>query len=347
MSPPLKECIVGIQPSPVPLTDNSDLHELVLITERTHKIEVLSDQSQGDDFVSAILFDDGNIDLRVRDSKPVAISQGYSSIDNAEVASYKGGTTLDLASSPFFKGLVMQQTCYSASDQPHLHWRRITYLKLEGYDGKTIVVGKLRKTSESIEGQYAILPQETVKGPCMITGIGMHNQDIMALQVISGCDSDRPNNPKEINEYFYAYGKSSIGLVNLKPEGGFGKIEKAMFVGMENCDPNVMGVISNLYTFMASWWSSRSAIHRMYPDLYSLIDRSITENDRSVIFSTFRLERHMRHRIQNDCEGHAFDRDPFLRIKLFQVVNALALTVRILLKNTFTRNSIQYSQPCQ
>ena len=51
--------------------------------------------------------------------------------------------------------------------------------------------------------------------------------------------------------------------------------------------------------------------------------------DRSIIFSAFRLERHMRHKIYNDCQGHTFNLDPFLHIKLFQVVRALAMMVHI------------------
>ena len=78
--------------------------------EHSHKIELISDQFQGHDFVFAILFDDGKIDLRVRvsDSKPVINSQGYVSMNDVKVLSYKGAKTLDSVLShvnnPFYTG---------------------------------------------------------------------------------------------------------------------------------------------------------------------------------------------------------------------------------------------------
>jgi len=321
----LKEFIIGLQPSPVTLTDNSDLKELILITERTSKIEIVPVVCDGDEIVSAILFDGGDVDLRVRDTP---ISPLYDEcVDNPEIVDDKASKrssarSLDL-STPFLKSIRMQQTCYSASDQPHLYWRRITYLRLDGYDGKHIEVGKLRTTIDSIGGRFSVLPEENVDGPCMIAGVGMHNKDLIALQIIR---SDK--HPTQIDEHLYAYGKSSVGLVNLRPAEGFAKIEKANFVGIEASDPDVLNVINKLYGFMARWYSSRSSIHRMFPDLYSIIDYSITQADRNIIFSAFRLERHLRYRIRNQSEGHAFDRDPFLRSKLFQVVHSLASTVR-------------------
>jgi len=324
----LKEFIIGLQPSPVTLTDNSELKELILVTERTSKIEIVCAEIDGDEIVSAILFNEGDIDFRVRDS-PASTRDDFLD-DLLEVPDYLktdpnvAGRILDLKT-PFVKRMSMQQTCYSASDQPHLYWRRISYLRIEGYDGRMIEVGKLRQTSYSIGGAFAVLPDENVEGPCMITGVGMHNADLISLQIISG-DNRLVKKPSQIAEHLYAYGKSSVGLVKLKIEGNK-VIEGAGFVGMEVGDPDVMEIITKLYEFMASWYSSRSSIHRMFPDLYSLIDYSITENDRNIIFSTFRLERHMRYRIQNQKEGHSFDRDPFIRIKLFQVVSCLASTL--------------------
>jgi hypothetical protein len=307
------EFIIGIQPSPVTLTPNSELLELILISERTSKITILGQECDGAEVVSALVFDDGDIDLRVRDSDE----------QEKEGFPFKEGTrnTLEL-DTPFLDEIVMQQTIYSAPDQPHLHWRRITYLMIRHGD-KIAQVGNLRDHKQN-SGSDVIMPEERIMGPCMITGVGMHNTDIMSLQIIQGVPR---SNPSSFPEHLYAYGKSKVGLVNLRPEGGFKKIEKSLFVGMENSDPDVMGVATKLYSFMASWYSSRSSIHRMFPDLYSLIDQSITENDRSVIFSTFRLERHLKYRIQNAQKGHSFDADPFLRIKLYQVIKCLACTL--------------------
>lgn len=314
------EFIIGLQPSPVTLTPNSELLELILVTERTSNISVIGGHFEGDhEIVSAILFDDGNIDLRVRDIS----SDNQDTFEDADIQRHPHQSSPKLhLKTPFMKRIVMQQTCYSAPDQPHLHWRRITYLRLDGEEG-CIEVGKLRDPA-NIPGKYAILPEEDVEGPCMITGVGMHNSDLLCLQIIQASPG---SNPTRFPEHQYAYGKSTVGLVNLRPEGGFKKTEDSLFVGMESSDPSVMSTITKLFTFMASWYSSRSSIHRMYPDLYSLIDQSITENDRNVIFSAFRLERHLKWRIQNSCVGHSLDGDPFLRIKLYQVVKCLAKTL--------------------
>lgn len=188
-------------------------------------------------------------------------------------------------------------------------------MRLEG-DDSFVEVGKLREP-ETVTGKYVIMPEEEVEGPCMITGIGMHNTDHLCLQIIQAVPG---SNPKHFPEHLYAYGKSTIGLVNLQPVDGLKKTEDSLFVGMESSGPSVMATTTKLFNFMASWYSSRSSINRMFPDLYSLIDQSITENDRSVIFSAFRLERHLKWRIQNNRQGHSFDGDPFLRMKLYQVV---------------------------
>ena len=307
------EFIIGLQPSPVTLTPNSELLELILISERTSKITILGQECEGAEIVSALLFDDGNIDLRVRDSDKQE-KDGFPFKETTR-------NTIEL-DTPFLDEIIMQQTIYSAHDQPHLYGRRITYLKIRHGD-VSVEVG-MRRNPENKPGKCVIMPEEAVMGPCMITGVGMHNQDIMSLQIIQGMPG---SNPSRFPEHLFAYGKSKVGLVNLRPEGGFKKIEKSLFVGLEDSDPNVMAVVSKLHSFMKSWYSSRSSIHRMFPDLYSLIDQSITENDRSVIFSTFRLERHLKYRIQRGINGHSFDSDPFLRMKLYQVVQCLASTL--------------------
>lgn len=315
------EFIIGLNPSPVTLTPNSELLELVLVTERTSNVSVIGGHFDGDhEIVSAILFNDGDIDLRVRDNTSGSNKDSFEDSGEAKY-SLQQSTKLHLKT-PFLKRIVMQQTCYSAPDQPHLHWKRITYLRLDG-EGGYIEVGKLRNPI-SISGKYVIMPEEDVEGPCMITGVGMHNTDLLCLQIIQGSPGSKPT---RFPEHLYAYGKSTVGLVNLRPEGGFKKTEDCHFVGMEASDPSVMGTVTKLFSFMARWYKSRSSIHRMFPDLYSLIDQSITENDRNVIFSAFRLERHLKWRIQNSSDGHSFDGDPFLRIKLYQVVKCLAKTL--------------------
>ena len=124
--------------------------------EHSHKIELISDQFQGHDFVFAILFDDGNIDLRVSDSKPVINSQGSVSMNDGRRYRTKERK----------RWIRYYHYWNFTCDQPLLHWRSIIYIKLETYSNITIAVAKLRKSSESIEGQYAILPQETAKSLC-------------------------------------------------------------------------------------------------------------------------------------------------------------------------------------
>ena len=196
----LKEFIIGLQPSPVQLTDNSDLHELILITERTNTVEIVPGTCDGDEIVSAILFNDGDIVLRVR--------------DNGSPREGSSKSLLQL-STPFVKHISMQQTCYSAHDQPHLYWRRITYLRIESYDGNVVEVGKLfSKSSDGGNNGRCILPEECVEGPCMITGVGMHNTDIICLQIISGSALDMNKNPDQIEEHL-ATVKAEFNLQHL------------------------------------------------------------------------------------------------------------------------------------
>lgn len=74
---------------------------------------------------------------------------------------------------------------------------------------------------------------------------------------------------------------------------------------------------------------SRASINRMYPAFYELIDSSISNKDRNIIFSVLRMERNLRWRINAkfDSSGHNFDSDPFLRLKVHQVVKCLATTM--------------------
>mmetsp|Transcript_16567 Transcript_16567/g.24769 ORF Transcript_16567/g.24769 Transcript_16567/m.24769 type:complete len:705 (-) Transcript_16567:44-2158(-) len=332
------ESIIGLQPpGSVTLTPNSNLLELILITERIRKVTLvgryIKDHIGERQVLSAILFDDENIDLRVRDSPASSYSDMFKDNDIGRGDNYFKNNdyvqSLDLKKSPFVDEIVLQQTCISASDQPNLYWRQITYMKIQS-GSQLIEIGEFRPTSASVPGKLLVLPEETVRGPCMISGVGMHNQDLLCLQIISvSTDSFKMYPPPEMPEHLYAYGKSTVGLVNLKSKDGKLKsVEETNFIGLESSDPDVFDVVHNLSEYMTDWYSSRSAIHRMFPDLYSLIDRSVTENDRSIIFAAFRLDRHLRWRIQNEVKnGHSFDRDPFIRLKVHKVVRCLAKTL--------------------
>jgi hypothetical protein len=72
------EFIIGLQPCPVTLTPNSELLELVLVTERTSNVTVVGGHFNGEhEIVSAILFDDGNIYLRVRDDESMVTDKFF------------------------------------------------------------------------------------------------------------------------------------------------------------------------------------------------------------------------------------------------------------------------------
>ena len=332
------EYVIGLQPPEVvKLTPNSNLLELVLITERVNKISIVGKEIQNDEILSAILFNGDDIDLRVRDDPveeviPMIAKEGFQNHPYLDVEFSKEALahkkSLDNMSTPFVDRIAMQQTCYSASDQPALYWKRITYLKID-LGGESIEIGCLRQTTESVSGQFLILPEEIVEGPCMISGIGMHNADLVCLQVISLAEKGKPNLKVEMGEHLYAYGKSSVGLVNLK-RSILKSVEETNFAAIEPSDPDVMSIINHMSGFMFNWYSSRSSIHRVFPDLYHIIDQAVTENDRSVIFAVFRLHRHLRWRISNEVrKGHSFDRDPFVRLKIFKVVDCLANTLEM------------------
>lgn len=64
----LQEYVIGMQPSEVvTLTPNSNLMELILVTERAQKIVLSGCKINGDDVLAEIEIDGGAIDLRVRE----------------------------------------------------------------------------------------------------------------------------------------------------------------------------------------------------------------------------------------------------------------------------------------
>ena len=112
------EFIIGLKPSPVDLTPNSKLLELILVTERISKITIVGqkngDRGDSGEIVSAIVFDDGDIDLRVRDGTANTDKE----VDEFSLSRKKNSqNSIDL-DTPFFDEIVMQQTVASASDQP-------------------------------------------------------------------------------------------------------------------------------------------------------------------------------------------------------------------------------------
>ena len=85
---------------------------------------------------------------------------------------------------------------------------------------------------------------------------------------------------------------------------------------------------------MRDWYTDELAYNRISPELQSIIDKSITDHDHSLILSILRLERHLKWRIQHEKQNHdLFDGqeknedNDFLRLKLYQIVKALALTL--------------------
>lgn len=228
----MQEFVIGMQPIGQTLTPNSKLLELILITERTRKISLFGSNVGGDEVLTGIEFDDGTIDLRVREN-----SEGA----NITKQSISPDT-------PFVDSIVFQQTCYSATDKPHLYWRRITYIKIES-KGKTAEIGVLRDTEKSVTGSYVILPVEKVDDPCMISGVGYHNGDIVCLQIIAAPYMDASSIPKHL----YAHGKSKVGLLALKDDKMLKLVEDNHLIGME--DDRTYGVINNFYNFATNWYS--------------------------------------------------------------------------------------------
>jgi len=301
----LQEYVIGMQPSEVTLTPNSNLLELILVTERTHKIVLSGCKIDGDDVLAGIEIDGGAIDLRVREKSNAKTSEKSITLKT-----------------PFVDSIVLQQTLYSASDQPHLYWRRITYIKIET-GGEMVEIGEERDTTDSVAGSHLILTVERVDDPCMISGVGFHNGDIVCLQIIAapGMKADY------ISEHMYAHGKSKVGLIALTNNETLKMVEHNHFVGLEDFD-RTYDVIMKFYCFMRDWYSSRASVNRMYAAFYDLIDTSISEQDTKIIFSVLRLERNLRWRINTEYKSsHAFDSDPFRRLKLHQVMQCLASTM--------------------
>ena len=408
------EFIVGLQtPKPpqqpgtevLPLTPDSNLKEVVLITDVIKKITLISSRNNVDNcqILSAIVFNDVNnnkLDVRLRDlneEESVMLLPNHHD-DDEEVMFEKhvqwndggidttmgGGmnhncrnhalrSSMKLSNPPFVDEIILQQTCFStaavdglsanhpsSSSSQNLYSRRITYIKIR-IENRWIEMGTLRNVSDSVEGNYIVLPKERViGGKCMISGVGMHHSDIICLQVIHIPDHSTNFNilpsssllkfvKQHHDHHLYTYTpiESTLGYsVNLQSRQELPIIEQTHLVAYEKSDPDVMQIITTLFDYMLNTCSSRLAIHRVLPDLYSILERGVTQNDRNVIFATLRIQRHLRYRVRKDFRNRnkheqeqcKFDHDPFVRLKLYKVMQCL--------ENTFERYlSITMYQP--
>ena len=257
------------------------------------------------------------------------------SFDHEEVELYeryvgrrKEGASLELGDTPFLDRITLQQTRYVEDIDPKQYSRRITYLRLEK-GGRSVEIGRQKQFSESNPMLYIILPIEDVKGPCMISGVGMDNNDICSFQIISAVESDSDGAiPSEsIPPHLYAYGKSEIGLIRLDRDdntnGDFGIMGFEQAVGFD-----IIEVARRQYKSMKNHYSDKTGLQQLYPDYYEMIDRAVYDNFENIIYSVLRLERHLRWRIFHDKKGESYvDSDPFLRLKLYKIVQSLSSTV--------------------
>ena len=216
------EYIIGLEPPPqkFKLTDNSDLQDSFLITDCSKdlyftiyskkvkddghfadaKVPYASIEKDGDVVVTGIAFCDDNT---------------TSATKLLEFRLRKGTTDADKClKGNLFDRIEMQQTCYPASDAPSLHWKRITYLKVTSGASK-IEIGTKREPGPVMlqNGRKAfVLEADLVNKPCVITGVGMSNREILCLQIM---ELPTDSKMKDVIPLIW-YGKADAGLGRLK-----------------------------------------------------------------------------------------------------------------------------------
>lgn len=318
----LHEFVIGQQSNSEisEVEDLSIVKNVYILTESVKEVAIcghrigtkfLTDNLDDHEALTKISFDNEEVDLHVRN-----------------VSKRREGASLELGDTPFLDRITLQQTRYVEEINPKKYSRRISYLRLEK-GGRSVEIGREKQLSESNPALYKILPVEKVTGPCMISGVGMDNNDICSLQIISAVESVSGEvlSCESIPPYLYSYGKSDIGLIRLdrddKVNRDFGIMGFEQAIGF-----NILDVARRQYQYMANRYADRTALQQLYPDYYEMIDRAVYDNIEDIIYSVLRLERHLRWRVFHDIKGESYvDSDPFLRLKLYKTVQSLSSTV--------------------
>lgn len=318
----LHEFVIGQQSNSEisEVEDLSMVNNVYILTESIKEVAIcghrigtkfLTDNLDDHEALTKISFDNEEVDLHVRN-----------------VSKRREGASLELGDTPFLDRITLQQTRYVEEINPKKYSRRISYLRLER-GGRSVEIGREKQLSESNPALYKILPLEKVTGPCMISGVGMDNNDICSLQIISAVESNSGEvlSCESIPPYLYSYGKSEIGLIRLdrddKVNRDFGIMGFEQAIGFD-----ILDVARRQYQYMANRYADRTALQQLYPDYYEMIDRVVYDNIEDIIYSVLRLERHLRWRVFHDIRGESYvDSDPFLRLKLYKIIQSLSSTV--------------------
>ena len=224
----------------------------------------------------------------------------------------------------FFDRIELQQTRYLKPSSKK-YSRQISYLRLQQGD-QSIQVGRKKEEVPCEKNMSIILPVEEVNEPCLISAVGVDDDGICSLQIISAIDCI----PDDIPRHLYSYGHSKAGVVMLdKTRRGDKKYgnEGDGFGGMNFEDPSdfdILGFVKKHYQYMTYGYATQSQLL----ELYDVLGRTINDENENVIYSLFRLERHLRWRVFHSLKGKGYvDSDPLLRLKLYRIVQCLSKTV--------------------
>jgi hypothetical protein len=293
--------------------DDSNVNIAYLITEPMVQVTLCSTKIEnrildnGQEVLNSISFNNGKFEFYARSG----------------VKQKCGGGMLELGESPFFDCIELQQTRYFKPSKKK-YSRRITYLRLEQGE-QSVQIGSIKDESDSIQNLHIILPVEEVKEPCMISGVGLDDEGISFLQIISAIDC---TTPKLIPPHLYSYVKSEIGVVMLDKVHARDALNEGDGFGAMNfedpIDLDILRFVKRQYQYMKYGYAEKTQLL----ELYEVLGRTIYDDSENIIYSLFRLERHLRWRVFHCLEGKGYvDSDPLLRLKLYKVVQCLSLTV--------------------
>ena len=102
-------------------------------------------------------------------------------------------------SSPFLKRIRLQQTVWGKRREKLQ--KRISYLCLEGLDGKQVVYGQ--ELPPSARAGELVYPPEVAEGVLAIVGVGICGWHPLSFQVVDVGASPDPANPRETETVFY------------------------------------------------------------------------------------------------------------------------------------------------
>ncbi len=305
MNKNILEQIIGGKRMHHNLTPNSTLNNLFLLSELANQIIIYSNIESPD--------------IIVDNNDPLFEIVGLSFDGNLVGRKTKYYTKIILNESKCFDSIEIQSLCRQAVDAPSCYWQYISYIKIK-YNGVEYSIGKTYESdidhSFKQHLKFRCGPIEYISNKCFISGVGIHNDGIICLQVISFKDND----DSLIDNLVYGKGvttliesnidnklpknlllKENFDLIFGKPKSPDYILDIENFImdyhmiGIE--DPDVLQLFMLVFSRQMRWTSTKQALTVYYPLFTKLIDRVIEEKNYKIIHSVFRLDRTMNYLI--------------------------------------------------